>query len=613
MMEPTMIPRDLGDYIVLNGVKRNLIHHATDFSVDVRSPYVMESIPLPYLANVRQLAIGMSRVTAGKEETENLMSEVRKDKECVAHHIYQIEGTEEEIVITDLIFLTLLDESPDEVSAIAGEYKLKLEGQTGNVYTLQVTSESGRNPLKIANEIALRDDNGIALRDNVVSAVPEILFPIKFGSAPAPSQPVLFKDQWHLIAEPGNDLLNTSASMDVAEAWTIAEGKGSPEVVIAVIDDGFDLINPEEPLGVHKAFTKSIIDEEHMKNFGDEGRGPKNVYPTGNDFHGTSVASIIFADGDAMSGVAPGCTFLPIRIGSFSRIKPEKLIEILEEISPFANVVNCSFGMPAQSISLIDQPPDFIPRLNKLTTSGGKLGNGLVIVFSAGNDDAPIFLSKEKNQNGITVVRSDQFNKKAFKIEKDLPVHCGFAELPGVVVVGAMTSLKRKAGYSNWGEELTIVAPSDNTNDLVHLTETEDELRKDFPGLGIVAAINRSFLGFGGKGPARPIAIDDIPSTPNIQESVYTKEFGRTSAAAAMVSGVIGLMLSANKNKNLKPARVIDILKDTADRQMNKEKLFDKDDPNLKGVNPAFKKQRSRVFGSGKVNASAAVQRAAIA
>jgi len=585
---------EAGTYIVLDGKTRNLLHHPSDFSVKGKRSEVRKQIPGAFKADVQPLALGISRVIADTERRDQVMAEVRKDKQSVAHHIYEMEDTGEEIVITDRLFLTLEKESSEQIKTIVDEYRLDRVGQRDNVYTLKVTAASGRNPLKIANELTNRK--------GVVSCVPEILFSIKLGNAPMPIQPALFKYQWHLSTDLVKDQpLNPSAGMNVTKAWEIAGGKGESEIVIAVIDDGFDLVNREESIQPHDAFKKSIIDEVHMKNLG-EG-SPNDVTPKGKDFHGTSVASLIFADGDAMLGVAPGCTFLPIRIGSISNIEPGNLIKILEDISGVADVVNCSFSMSPQSLDLINTSPDFIPRMACLVKNGGRRGNGLIIVFAAGNDDAPISMSAEVNQSGITFVQNLGISEKIVQI-KNLPVHCGYGEIPGVVVVGATTSIKRKADYSNWGEQITVVASSDNFHELtmLQLRETVADHRSHFPELGIVAALNR----LSGDRPllARPILEDSLTLT--TFESFYTKEFGGTSAAAALVSGVIGLMLSVNPN--LSPKEVIKILQETAENQMD-AKLSDlgDDDLNLKDIQGD---KHKLFFGAGKVDAATAVQAA---
>lgn len=591
---------DFGTYIVLDGKRRRLLHHPTDFSVKAPPLDVGSRIPEAFNATVQQLAMGMTRVISIEDQTDDLMFELRQDNNKVTHHIYRLDDTCEEIIITDHIFLTLQEESAEEIKKIVTEHQLDRAAQMDNVYTLKVTAGSGRNPLKIANELAQRE--------GVISCFPEMLFPIHFTNAPIHAVPSLLKHEWHLTTDSVDDKpLALTASMNVTGAWDIAEGRGKREIVIAVIDDGFELFDHDENRPGHEAFDGSIIDEVHMKNFGTG--NPHNVSPQGSfDFHGTPVASLIFGNGGAMAGVAPGCTFLPIRIGSISNIEPLNLIKVLEEVSQFADVVNCSFGMRPESFSRIDEKkaPNFLRRLQTLLESGGRRGKGLIIVFSAGNDNAPIYRAAADNSKGITFVENLGTNKPPVTI-KDLPVHCGYAEIPGVVVVGAMTSIKRKADYSNWGNEITVVAPSDNSNELsmVRLNETPENHRKRLPELGIVAAMvtNGSDIGL------IPRLTDD-PLTPDNSENFYTKMFGGTSAAAALVSGVIGLMLSVNQN--LTRADVIEILKDKAEHdndKLNLEKLVDLDgDLNVKDVDGRFNAdKRSLFFGSGRVDAAAAV------
>lgn len=616
-----------GDYIVLDGEPRKLTPHLTEFSVETSSPEFKDSVSGLSDKNVRQFAIGMSRVAASQpEETEKLMSKVREKE--VAHHIYQLADTGEEIIITDLIFLTLKEANPADVNAIVEQYRLILEiaeqyklipvKHRDNVYTLKVTTDSGRNPLKIANEIA-------HTRSGVLSCIPETLFSMRFGALcanqaidvpAAAGQHEFFKSQWHLTTDEVEgapfDLL---ASINVPKAWEIAESFGKPDIVIAVIDDGFDLPRAAQPAGRHQAFAGSIIDTDNMRDFGGgettdqfEGDPTKNPVSRGEDFHGTCVASIISASGSTMLGVAPCCKLLPVRIAAFSHIRPSDLLNAIKEVAKVADVINCSFSMSPQSFSLVNRDPEFVPGIKELIKNGGRRpGKGLVIVFAAGNDNAPIFLPKEANKHGISYLGNEGVNKKVMPILPGLAVHCGYSEIEGVVVVGAMTSLKRKAAYSNWGEEITIVAPSDNGHGItefqLHLDRSDPAFQQRFPGLGIVAAINRTNHGrrldF-----MKPIPPNAANTTPGFN---HTKNFGGTSAAAAIVSGVIGLMLSVNPNLSVQ--EIIDILKDTADDKMNAEKLVDLDnDLNLRDVKGEFVKKRSLFFGSGKVDAAAAVQ-----
>jgi hypothetical protein len=68
---------------------------------------------------------------------------------------------------------------------------------------------------------------------------------------------------------------------------------------------------------------------------------------------------------------------------------------------------------------------------------------------------------------------------------------------PGVVVVGAMTSRKRKSGYSCWGPHITVVAPSNNMHYITSFIPrgANDAVRNlfvaNYRGLGQIAATNR--------------------------------------------------------------------------------------------------------------------------
>src|SRR5215216_3803693 len=105
-----------GTWIELGGVRRPIFHHPTDFSVKQSCPALRERISDSPAAEVRQLAIGFCRVSAGPEQRDTLMEKVRR--EDVAHHIYKREDTGEEVVITDEIFLTLEGGDTDKLKAI---------------------------------------------------------------------------------------------------------------------------------------------------------------------------------------------------------------------------------------------------------------------------------------------------------------------------------------------------------------------------------------------------------------------------------------------------------------------------------------------------------------
>lgn len=573
-MASTPKHKDPGSYIVLGGRKLLLSKNDTDFSV---------------LAPAQQV-----RATDGVDSTEPISAQITRARTAdptardramdtarersVAHHIYEVDETGEEIVIDDHIILELRHENPALLQQIIDEYKLIYTMEMGGAHVLRLTAATGRNPLKLANELAARDD--------VASCAPQLLVPMMRQDAPA-----LFREQWYLTT----DLLShpdvaIGADVQAPEAWSITTG--SPDIVVAVIDDGFDLGHP--------AFAATRL---HPDRIDFQGNDPDPV-PADADYHGTPVATIAIGGHQtaSMKGIAPGCTFLPVRIGFGPGARQIDILEVFRYVSQRADVVNCSFGFPPSSFDRMSTA--FRRALTQLTETGGRRGRGLVIVFSAANDDAPTFLSATQNMNGVKFTSGSRISE----IPAGQPVFSGYPMTPGVFVVAGMTSLKRKAGYSCWGPHVTVAAPTNNMHYIMAFVPPGSDPRRDafvanYRGLGQVAGVNRPGQGQ----PFSPIARFDNPATPNLRENIYTRDFGGTSGAAPVVTGIVALMLSANPN--LTAAEVRQILMATADRDLDPT-LDLANDPNVQGLSGAFAGDRSLFFGSGKVNAFHAVRRA---
>lgn len=209
--------------------------------------------------------------------------------------------------------------------------------------------------------------------------------------------------------------------------------------------------------------------------------------------------------------------------------------------------MNCSFGLPPSSFDPF--PPDFRTELTRIAETGGRRGKGLIIVFSAANDDAATFLEGVHNLNGVRFVSPNAFGDSIIReIPRGGAVFSGYSMTRGVVVVGAMSSRKRKAGYSSWGPHLTVTAPSNNMHSIQSFIPLGDPGREqfvaDYRGLGQVAECNRPGQGR----PFSPLLRFDDPTTPTLEENFYTKQFGGTSGAAPVVTGIVALMLSVNGN-----------------------------------------------------------------
>ena len=552
------------EYLVLGGQRLRLRKHPTDFSV-IAPAAAMRAVPL---ASVTALSRTTSRArTRDPLDRDRQMDTVRASH--VAHHVYEVEGTGEEVVIGDRVILTLREGSAD-LARIADEFHLVPEGRMGSAHVLRVTRATGMNPLKASALIAARPEVVSCSADVLIDQQPQAM-------------PDLHTEQWYLTTSLDHVDVASGAGVNAPAAWGITTG--DPGIVLAVIDDGFDLGHPSiAPLRVH----------EDARDFVD-GDAP---LPGPQSFHGTMVATIAMGahhQEAAMRGLAPGCTFLPVRALGVA-VSPFDMIEVFRFVSARADVVNCSFGSAPKSFD--PHHPDFRAELKKMAETGGRQGRGLVIVVSACNDDAPTFLDAPQNVNGVLFTMPDGNTMKIADIPMGHTVYSGYPLTPGVITVAATSSRKRKAGYSSWGRHVTVSAPSSNTHRIVKYIAPGTDPRRvlfeaDYRGLGQVAGCNRQDHG-------KPF--EPIPEAPN-----YTRTFGGTSGAAPIVAGIAALMLSVNPD--LSAAQVRDILVETATRDLDAA-LDLATDPNLQGLSGAFTNGHSIFFGAGKVDALAAVERA---
>jgi subtilisin family serine protease len=541
-------PNNVGSYLWRNGQRIDLEKAASRFTVMLHDPHIVNQLrQLPGIESIQSVTDQIYKVNTAANDREDVMNQLRSDEfGVVAHHAYHPkDATDTTYYLTDKIIVQFSDTAePAQIQSLINQYHLvtlkQYEGLT-NTYLLQVTDESGGNPLKIANQLMTE-----AI---VVSAEPNLVN--RFQSAFFPTDS-LFQNQWHLNAEADTEVL-PNASIDVTAAWEITRGERS--IVVAVMDDGFDLGHPD------------FQGENKLVN-------PKDYVPTvrrsSSRFervahHGTSCAGLAIAEcnGTGVVGVAPGCAFMPVRF-PFSA-DDDLLIEIFQEMGKTSDVISCSWGPPPVLCPLSNQ---FAQILTQLATTGGPRGKGCVICFAASNFNAPI--NDPVNANGFTWVDSDNLPKKATE-----PILNGYAAHPNVIAVAASTSLNQHAAYSNWGAEVSVCAPSNNVHPL-----TPAKL----PGLAIWTTADRGT----GNG--------SFPDG-------YTGDFGGTSSATPIVAGVAALVLSVNPE--LSAAEVKEILQSTADRIMDLN-------PDVTGVNRGVPDASGRCdwFGYGKVNAAKAVAEA---
>lgn len=309
-----------------------------------------------------------------------------------------------------------------------------------------------------------------------------------------------FPQQWHL-RKTVIDRHTIEAHASVEAAWQQSEGMG---IIIAVVDDGFDL-GHEEFQGAGKIVAPRDVT-----------RGTDDPSPGQGDRHGHACAGVACAAGNhGASGVAPKSTLMPIRLASElgSQDEAEAFVWAADH---GADVISCSWGPedgdPAdprdpRHRQLVPLPDSTRLAIDYAATKG-RSGKGCVILWAAGNGNE--------------------------SVEND-----GYASYDKVIAVAACDDSSKKSFYSDFGNAIWCSFPSSAGVP----SRTPGIWTTDLSG---VPGYNDGNLK---KGDAA---------------GNYTSRFGGTSSATPGVAGVAALVLS--KNPGLDRTQVRDILKRCCDQ-----------------------------------------------
>ncbi|PWL32669.1 MAG: hypothetical protein DCO96_03740 [Fluviicola sp. XM-24bin1] len=194
------------------------------------------------------------------------------------------------------------------------------------------------------------------------------------------------------------------------EAWNITIG--DPSVVIAVIDDGFDLNHVELKGKIHKPYN--VINHDTIITY------------NGKLIHGTHVAGLALANGNngtGISGIAPGCRLMPIQAGSEIGFTSTDVIDgILYAIKNDADIINMSLGKSFRAIGGYNAE-DLRKLLPKIGQDEALFweeifkmanDNNVTIVLAGGNDNVLIGLDPlTRSDNVIRVMAMERNDKKS--------------------------------------------------------------------------------------------------------------------------------------------------------------------------------------------------------
>jgi hypothetical protein len=451
------------------------------------------------------------------ENVDDALDRVRAHDDVeIGTHVYFADGDNRPVVATGIIYCKMAPGvGMEERQVIFDAFSLEiLEDREDGTIVCKTTPQSP-NPLKVAA--------ALTKLSMIEKAYPDLDVPLdQYFLEPRDG---LLPHEWHLenlgfVTDVPTFRLKPGADAKVKAAWRRLGNLGSTSLVVAVIDNGFDVNHPD--------LRGKVVAPLSISN-------GSSTLPTGSSFgdHATPCASVAIAaaNGTGIVGAAPNARLMPLHGLTYSNFLTERMFSHC--IRNGADIISCSWG----TIDPRYRPGAEHERSIRQALTTGRRGKGCVVVFAAGNEGR------------------EYINY--------------YSAIPGVIAVGASTSSDTHASYSNRGNGISVVAPSDGGWPILAARASWDQGNPGMPA-------NKRYY------------VDGIDRGP------YYKHFGGTSSAAPLVAGICALILSANPN--LTSAEVKSILERTAD------KIGNTWDYNSSGY--------STKYGYGRVNADTAVAEA---
>ncbi len=236
---------------------------------------------------------------SSQKDVDSALDEVRQHDDVeVGTHIYFVDGDNRPVVATGVIYVEMTQGvGIEEQQVIFDAFALDVleQREEDGMVVCQVTAKSP-NPLKVA---AALDKLSM-----VKKAYPDLDVPLdQYFTAPRDG---LLPNQWHLsnngrVSDVPNFPLKPGADAKVSAAWRRLGNLGSNRIVVAVIDNGFDLNHPD-------LRGKAVAPLSISNN--------SNRLPTGRQAgnHATPCASVAVAaaNGSGLVGAAPMARLMPL-------------------------------------------------------------------------------------------------------------------------------------------------------------------------------------------------------------------------------------------------------------------------------------------------------------
>jgi len=368
---------------------------------------------------------------------------------------------------------------------------------------------------EVSDADALETCDRLATEPLVEFCEPNFVHDVEYLS-PGLDDPLLHL-QWH-HENTGRGGGAVDADIDTPQAWELTTG--AEDVVIAVLEDGFDAGHPDL---VENLWSDPADPSMHGWDFEDDDATlAGDPGDRGATSHGTAVAGCAGARGDngiGVAGSAPDCSLMLLR-----RPGPTDFFSDAQAIH-FAWKNGADVITNSWTYAKFHPIPHSVRRAIETAATQGRNGKGCVVVFAVRNEDVDI----------------DQLGD--------------VAALEQVLAVGAVTNTDERTRSCGKGESLDVLGPT-RLSQAPNFTEgTLDVATTDWRGRA--DGYNRD--------PAMEVERDaGWPPCGELDDEDYTLCFGGTSAAAPIVAGVAGLVLSVAPELTAEEVR--HLLRDTTDR-----------------------------------------------
>lgn len=454
-------------------------------------------------------------------------------------------------------------------------------GLLANDYVLTATRRSSSDALDLANRyhenplvrfahpnLLQLDEPASSPRGGIGQRRESSVGPVLCGAAGFEPNDPLFCDQWHLDNRQQHGGV-IDADIDAPEAWAIT--RGSASVVIAILEgDGFDTLNVDilsnlwtNPGGASDTWAKN--NDVHGWNFYDPNPllvnglcdGPvvdAHTNTCGSDsfdddddmYHGTEVAGLAAGRGDNNAGVSGVCPQCRLMLVKKEPGEDGTAIAIRYAYEMGAQVINMSF-LRGRTWIVEEQ---------------------IALARTAG---AVVVASVPEPITGIDECGTGLYGAQY------------------VIAVGGSDNFDIRVPRSGTGPCLDLLAPGWVANTAPAVSEKNDS-SKFWPHVSGIVTTDQTGAAGQNSDKASTIGCKLLPESADLD---YTMCFSGTSAAAPIVSGVVGLMKSLNQNLSVDD--VTDILHKTADK--------------IDGAAAAYDANgQSTTHGFGRVNAMCALR-----